>query len=77
MCALGNKYDITVLKYSALVSFEKLTTKSQSDLPGWVKSITTLFSSTLESEGILLDATLAKITANPSSFLHDDVKVSS
>ena len=32
MYALGDKYDITVLKYSAMVSFKELITRSQSDL---------------------------------------------
>ena len=48
MYALGDKYDVTILKDSALVSFKELTTMSQSDLLGSVESIPTLFSSTLE-----------------------------
>ena len=77
MCALGKKYDITVLKYSALVSFEKLTTGSQSDLPGLAESIPTISSSTLENDRILGDAMLVKMEGSPSDFVHEDVKVSS
>ena len=76
MYALGDKYDITIPKDSAMVSFKELTTKSQSDLLGSVESIPTLFSSSLESDRNLRDAMLAKIKASSPNFPHEDVKLS-
>ena len=76
MHALGDKYDVTILKDTALVNFKELTTKSQSDLLGLVESIPTVYSSTLDSDRNLRDAVLTKVKASPSDFLHEDVKVS-
>lgn len=75
MYALGDKYDVTLLKDTALFNFNKLTTKaSPRDLQGFIESIPIVYSSTPDSDRALRNAIREKITANPSQFLHEDVK---
>lgn len=75
MYALGDKYDVALLKNTALVNFNKLTTKAgPRDLQGFIESIPIVYSSTPDSDRGLRKATLDKITATPSQFLHEDVK---
>lgn len=71
--ALGDKYDLVVLKNLALANFNKLATR---DPQGLIESIPLVYSSTPDSDLSLRNATLEKIKACPSRFLHEDVKAS-
>lgn len=75
MYALGDKWDIAVIKETALLNFNKHAAKfGSSDLLGLIDSIPIVYSSTPDSERTLRDATVDKVKATPLRYLGDDVK---
>ncbi|KAF6218346.1 hypothetical protein HO133_005693 [Letharia lupina] len=76
MYALGDKYDLSVLKDTALVNFKLATKAKPKDRLGLIESIPIVYSSTPDSDRNLRDAALVKFKTYPSHFLHNDVKAS-
>lgn len=77
MYALGDKYDLTVLKETALVNFDKFDTGSvPNNILGLIQSIPIVYSSTPDSDRNLRNATLDKIVTASSALLDNDVKAS-
>ena len=77
MYALGDKFDIAVLKDAALVKFNKHATKyGREDLLQLIECIPLVYSSTPDSDRALRDATIEKIKSRPSRFLNEDVNKS-
>lgn len=75
MYALGDKYDLAVVKDAALDHFNKHANKSSpQDRLGLIESIPIVYSSTPDSDRALRDATVEKIKACPHRFLYEDVK---
>ena len=75
MYALGDKYDMAVLKETALSKYKTHASNTGAqDLLGFLESIAIVYSSTPESERTLRDAATEKIKMNPTRFLKDDVK---
>ena len=75
MYALGDKWDIAVIKETSLLNFTMHAAKFTSvDLLGLIDSIPIIYSSTPESERTLRDAVVDKVKANPPRYLAEDVK---
>ncbi len=75
MYALGDKYDLALLKDTALANFTKLVeeTSSQADLLGFLESVPIVYSSTPDSDRKLRDITVKKIRDDPRRFLNLDI----
>lgn len=73
MYALGDKYDLTVLKAQADVNFGSLATKQPQDLVKLIESIPIVYSSTPDSDRILRNLALMKTVASPAVLLHENV----
>ena len=78
MYALGDKYELKVLKDAALVKFNELptVTANPEDVQALIDSIALIYSSTPDSDRQLRDATVTKIRASPVRFLQRDVSLS-
>ena len=75
MYALGDKYDLALLKDTALANFTKLVeeTSSQADLLGFLESVPIVYSSMPDSDRKLRDITVKKIRDDPRRFLNLDI----
>ena len=72
--ALGDKYDITILKDRAEWEFKIRPIRQPEDLLKWLKSIPIVYESTPDSDRRLRDVVIIKVTANPKDLLHKKVE---
>ena len=75
MYALGDKYDLAVIKDTAMVNYSRQVIKSRiQDLLGFIESIPIVYSSTPDSDRELRDEVVLRTLRYPHQFLQPRVK---